>query len=575
MSVPVNRLNDEQKIWYARFVIGAILADEEITPSEVDFMKQVISIVSSPEEKKKLMGLISAKKRPPLTPPEGIAKEILAAIFIELVLIMISDLDFAEQEKVYLKEVSDLFSFTGSYFNEVMQWGQEGLEWKQSQRYLIKKDGNIDNFQVPLSKLNSQQKGWYAKILIATIMLDGLVDETELQFLKAAMSFVDNKKDQQQLVGYVRNKMAPPITKPPNMPEVVLALIFFEVILIVSADEALSYKEQNHLKTIADTCGFSKDFLDKAINWCQEGIKWKQNKNPLISRCKFSKSAPKAQIQGGFDQHPENSSVLVRNFECFICEGREMVTAFQLKPHTQEPNRNIFGITTYLESMGNNDYVDYNLLRVFICPGCFFASTEKNLFRKGANDPVPNELNKPKLKSNWLKTIDKRRTIMQPHIAELSSIERSMPAVTAIYEMAIQTEEAIGEANKDQLHLWQAVALKLTLAEIYMSNGEEQKADEYLAQVETEADNLFRNAQNDLVAIRSARVLFFIGLYRDDVRMAGPYVDYLRNLHLEQSSRLKKNEQAVLKKIFGETQNALKNRSDYTKERLFGYHLNI
>ena len=114
MSVPVQKLNKEQKVWYAKFVIGAILADDEISPSEVDFLKQVISIVDSPAEKKELMQLISTKKRPPLSPPKSIPKEILAAIFIELVLIMISDLDFADKEKEYLQDVSNLFNFSKS-----------------------------------------------------------------------------------------------------------------------------------------------------------------------------------------------------------------------------------------------------------------------------------------------------------------------------------------------------------------------------------------------------------------------------------------------------------------------------
>jgi uncharacterized tellurite resistance protein B-like protein len=111
MSVPVHTLNKEQRVWYANLVISAILADDEISPSEVDFLKQVIVIVSDPEKKKELMARISSKKKSPMTEPPNVAKEILAAIFIELSLIMISDLDFAEDEKAFLKTVADLFRF--------------------------------------------------------------------------------------------------------------------------------------------------------------------------------------------------------------------------------------------------------------------------------------------------------------------------------------------------------------------------------------------------------------------------------------------------------------------------------
>ncbi len=575
MSVPVKQLTREQKIWYAKFVIGAILADDEISPSEVDFLKQVISIVDSPVYKKELMQLISLKKRPPLTAPKGIPKEILSAIFIELILIMISDLDFADKEKEFLKEVSTLFNFAKSYFAELMQWGEDGLEWKNSQKNLVSLERKIDNFRVPLDKLNSLQKKWYACVLIATIMLDGLVEDTELQFLKAAMSFLDNKKDQQQLVGYVRNKMSPPIPKPPDIPEPILRLIFFEVILIVSADESLSYKEQGHLKNIADICGFEDGFLEKAVQWCNQGISWKQNKNPLIARCKFGTTARQAEAHGPLVPFPGNNSVLYRNLECYACGSSKTIKGFQLKAHSQEPNRNIFGITTYLESLGDQDYIDFNQIKVFVCPDCLFASTDKNLFKKSKNEPVPPVLNNPKFKEKWRNGISQRKSRMNTDLKELEGIKRSLPVVINSYVAAVRTALELSKISKDQSYEWQAVTLKLTLSEILMNNGDEVKADETLEDAKAIADDLFRNAANNLIAIRSARLLFYIALYQNDLRVAGPFVDYIRNLYLKQGQDLKPNELAVLKKVYGETQSALKNRAEYKKERLTGYHLDI
>lgn len=574
MSVPVHTLSKDQKIWYARFVIGAILADDEISPSEVDFLKQVINIVEDPAEKKELMGLISTKNRPPLTPPDGISKEVLAAIFIELILIMISDLDFADQEKEYLQEVSDLFNFSNSYFVELMNWGEEGLKWKESQKYLITDDGSVDSFHVPLDKLSSEQKTWYAQILIATIMLDGQVEDTELQFLKAAMSFLDNKRDQQQLVGYVKNKMSPPLQNPPNIQEVILRLVFFEVILIVSADESLSYTEQNFLKSVAQTCGFDDELLNKAVDWCQKGISWKQNKNPLISRCKFSKKSAVSASHGPLEPHPENNSILFRDFECFVCNSKQKFQGFQLKPHTQEPNRNIFGITTYLESLGDNDYIDFNLIKVFVCPNCFFASTDKKLFKRGSSEKTPPFLDDQKFKGLWLKSMDQHRSMMGSNINELGSIKRSPQTALKTYKLSQKSSQLLAKTTRDQSFEWQAITSMLILAEILMSNGNDKKADEIILQAQESANELFKNASNNLIAIRSARLLFFIALYHNDIRTAGPFVDYIRNLQ-DQAGSLKPDEAAVLKKVFGETQNALKNRSDFKKEKLFGYHLEI
>ncbi|NQU62927.1 MAG: hypothetical protein HQ517_01390, partial [SAR324 cluster bacterium] len=342
MSVPVHTLNKEQKVWYANLVISAILADDEISPSEVDFLKQVISIVSDLATKKELMSRISSKKNFPLSEPPGLPKEILAAIFVELSLIMISDLDFADDEKAFLKKVANLFRFEKSYFLELMRWAEEGLAWKISQQDLLSGGESIENFQVSLGQLNSEQRKWYAQALIATIMLDGAIDEMEMSFLKAAVSFVDQKKDQMELMGYVRNKMAPRLIAPPEMPEPVLVYIFIEVIRIVSADESLSYAEQAHLQQISDLCSFSKDQFEKCIAWCNRGISWMQNKNPLITNCKITAKKQLSSLSdSGMELNAENNSVLNREFGCFVCGSKQKVKAYQLKPHTQVANRNI------------------------------------------------------------------------------------------------------------------------------------------------------------------------------------------------------------------------------------------
>ena len=196
MSVPVQHLTPDQRVWYAQLVIAAILADDEIDMSEMEFMKQVLTIVTDPAEKKKLMESIGHKKSPPLVDPPKIKNDILAAVFIELVLIMISDLDFDEKEKDFLKEVADRFSLADHYFLAVMKWGNQGLEWKASQDDLFRK--LPDNFQVPIEQLTALQKLWYAQTLVSSIMCDGVIDKEEVSFIKMASSFVEDPKEKQK-----------------------------------------------------------------------------------------------------------------------------------------------------------------------------------------------------------------------------------------------------------------------------------------------------------------------------------------------------------------------------------------
>ncbi len=577
MSVPVHTLNKEQRFWYANLVISAILADDEISPSEVDFLKQVIVIVSDPEKKKELMARISSKKKSPLTEPPAVAKEILAAIFIELSLIMISDLDFADDEKAFLKTVADLFRFEKTYFLELMRWAEEGLQWKNSQQDLLSQGDKTENFQVSLGQLNAEQRKWYAQALIATIMLDGAIDEMELSFLKAAVSFVENKKDQMELMGYVRNKMSPRLKRPPDMSEGILIHIFIEVIRIVSADESLSYAEQAHLKQISDLCGFDADQFERCVAWCNRGISWMQNKNPLITNCKVVANKQLGSLSGGagLAVNAENSSVLNREFGCFICGSKQKVPAYQLKPKTQEANRNIFGITAYLGSLEGCDYIDFNKVRVITCPTCLFSSFNKDLFKKSGKEKTPDILANTKFRTAWLKDAKNKQAKLGGKKQDLFSLNPSTEAVIKSYELAIQAANILGVANNDESQKWQSVTLLMTLAEIQMNDGDVEDAESNMEKARDRADSLFKNAANVTVSFKAARLLLFIGLFRDDIRTAGTYLDFLREYQFEKQDALSTPEQNVLRKVYGEVKKVMEDRSEYTKDQLMGFHKNV
>ncbi|MDT8447435.1 MAG: hypothetical protein RRB13_11140 [bacterium] len=289
MSVPVNLLKPDQRFWYAQLVVAAILADGEIDASEVEFLRGVIGVVKEPVARQALLAHIEAKQPPPVhEPPSAIPDQILAAIFTELILICIADVDFAVEERTFLEEVAGVMSFTPAYLKMLMNWLEDGLRWKRAQSELLPPSSGFTIGQVPIDQFSSEQRYWYAQLLISTIMLDGRLDEMELQFMKMAVGFVQEKPLKMKLMGYVKNKMSPPLSSPPDFPRDLLILIFVNVIQIVSADESISYSEQTMLKELSDLCGFESDLFARLISWCNQGVSWKGNKNGLIQRVRRS-----------------------------------------------------------------------------------------------------------------------------------------------------------------------------------------------------------------------------------------------------------------------------------------------
>jgi len=568
MTVPVENLSRTQKLWYGNLVLAAILADEEINVSEVDFLKQVIALVD-PQDRPSLMKMLEAKKMPPLMAPSNdMGSEILAAIYLELILIVISDMDYAKEEEEFLNKVAELFSFTTNYKLSLHRWLEEGLKWKLAQSKLI--PGGSSMTSVPLKELNGDQKKWYATTLISTILLDGRVDQMEMSFLKMAISFLDEKKDQAELMAYVKNKMCPTIKSPPGMSNDILTLIFIEVLLIVSADETISFTEQKHLQGISDQCNFDRAHFDSLLNWCNRGVQWKNSKNSLIAKVKRdikpdAANAPQA-LEG-------NNSLHTREFTCHVCESKKKITYYQLKPKSQKPSRNIFGNPTYRAPFDGSDYVDFNKVGLIICPYCYYSSTNKDNFKRTPEDKAPSHLANPKFKETWMRSTPKRGEKFGDHLEETQSYQRSLPCVIAAYQAAIEGEKLLAEIMDSWEHRWTSISLRLVMAEILMSEKKRKPAEEILKSLMEPAKEIFDSRAKPILIYKAARILFLIGLYFGNRQLYSPYYDFFSSLANDKKNPLSAEEGKIVTKIFGELKKAYESRNDYKQESLEGFHL--
>ncbi|MBU2509999.1 hypothetical protein KJ966_01630 [bacterium] len=287
MGVPLHILTQSQRYWYAQMIVAAILADGEITKPETDFIKQILPVLKKPEERIELTNSIANKKSPTIFRPPGVPPKVLAAVFIELALVMISDIDFADTERDFLAEVAHVFQFQDDYYKELLAWCEEGLDWKNKQLDFVSATKRTDLLQVPVSKLNPIQQRWYAETLISSIMSDQQLDMAEVKFLRMAINLIKDENQRKEVTNLVRRNRTPALSSPPSIPKHYLIRIFIEVMLIISADESLDKKEHDYLKQLASLCEFSDNLFARLIAWCVQGIKWKRAKNPLINRCRI------------------------------------------------------------------------------------------------------------------------------------------------------------------------------------------------------------------------------------------------------------------------------------------------
>lgn len=568
MSIPLDSFSNEQKFWYANLVIAAVLADKEIDVSETEFLKQVLTVVQSPNQKKRLMNYVANKEQPPLSAPTGLSKEVLAAIYVELILIMISDLDLAENEKSFLEKIGSLFKFDPKYIRKVFKWGEKGLEWKQAKSQII---GTHIPDHVPLKTLTSEQKQWYAETLISSIMSDGQIDREEVAFVKMASAMIDSKSERQKLMGYMKNKMCPPLLPPPKMPKEVVYQIFIEVLMIVSADETVSYKEKLHLQELSDLCGLTPEQFEKMMDWCNTGIKWKQSKNQLIAEVKLKSVTPSK----GPKVNSQYNSLLERKVKCYICNSDTPFTSFYLKPNTHKPDRNVFGIITYADTFKGYDFIDFNHIKVSICPTCFFASPQKEYFKKVKTGVPPENLTNKKFVTHWLKNLKTRKLLFENNLTELNTIDPSLDTVAKMYKTAIEVSNLIHKTSQKDEQKWVEISLYLNLAEIYSETGHKEVAEDILMTAVQISEQLFKTAKSCLLSIKCARILLIAALYRKDYRSANDYMKFLSEEKSRNFSHYQPSELVFLSKVYKEAKHFIENKAELKKENLVGFHKDI
>lgn len=568
MSIPLNSFTNDQKYWYASLVIAAVLADKEIDVSETEFLKQVLTVIQDPAQKKQLMNYIAKKEQPPITPPENLNKEQLAAIYVELILIMISDIDFADHEKEFLTTIGNLFKFEPKYIQDLLKWAEKGLSWKKKRSQLC--DAPVPD-QVPLKKLSADQKQWYAQTLISTIMSDGQIDREEVSFVKMAAAMIESPVERQKLINYMKNKMCPPLSAPPGIPREIILQIFMEVLMILSADEIISYKENIHLKKLADLCQMETTQFDIMMDWCNTGIKWKKSKNQLISECRLKTN----KITKGQTVNEKYNSITERNVRCYICDSEEEFTTYYLKPQTHKPDRNIFGIITYSSTFEGFDYINYNIIKVSVCPKCFFASAQKEHFKKTEYTKAPTNLTNETFVKHWLDNIETRKMLFENNMGDLNTIEPDLGTVTKSYKTAIEVSNLLHKTNKDDNQKWIEISLYLNLAEIYSEYGEKEAAEDTLITAVEVSEQLFKTAHSPLLSIRCARILLIAALYREDLQAANDYMKFLQEEKMKNIENYKPDERVFLNKVYKEAKTEMENRKDLKKEKLAGFHKKI
>lgn len=423
--------------------------------------------------------------------------------------------------------------------------------------------------EVPLHKFSQEQKFWYAQLLASAVMADDNVDQFEVEFLKQAVGFLGNTPEQKKLMNMVQIKRVPLPSACLVEDKHVLASIFTELVSIVIADEVLATHEIAFLKDVSLLFDFTDSYHEQLMDWCRAGVKWRQQKSTLIQGCEQKTTLPFEEVEKTKVQ--SSKYYIPLKLTCFVCEGEQRITYHRHKVEDKHVPANIFGIPVYTFFKKKNYPVDFNKLKVAVCPNCYFSSSDPSLFRKDTTQLVPKLMRKGDFIDKWLGNREQFSPIIQPYKSDLQTDNRSLDTAIAALKMGYTTHLTLAKADdKTMDHQRAAVSILMSMSEVQASAGMAKDSVKTLLQARKLTQSIFSKLSEG-ETVKSARLLFYMGLYVGDLKASSKYLEYLRKMQNEKGDTLPPEYSKVLIANLMEMTQSWQDRNNFHRNALRGF----
>ncbi len=507
----IGKLPRNIKDWFARAVVGMIWADGYIDKAEIEYLKGIIGCINDPMIVHSTLEMVKENQIPPLEPVR--LDEVQAYnIMRHLATISIVDKDLATAEENFLKYVGV----------------QLGLQKEVAEKFL-----------------KGARKRLSGSRFVAQLILgDEAHDVT-------CFGFTEN-----ECMFFCERSINP------------LARLTLQ--LYREQDRKKAGKER-YQPIVAETmwCRAVKsqlgDYVIKATFKHTigegEGIR-------LVFHNKQTDHKHKGRLK------PSNSSLLGFYVNCYAC-GKKDIPFWQLRLKSMHSKNNLFGIPVYDKAMGENDFCDFNLIQVAVCPRCFFASNQLDSFQRQDKAQTAALFDTQAFNMKWQPSTQKRKKIVGDNNKWLSSEKRTAIQAIRSYQLAVETHDKISRVCIDREvinHKRKSVSFLLTQAELLMNQGEANRAKLNLKEAERRLESIFSNLEKD-AGIRAAFILVMIKIYFNNYEDIGSYLNFLNNYSKIHTVTTGSSELKALNHAMVMTKEAWQRRDEINHKKMKRFHL--
>lgn len=453
--------------------------------------------------------------------------------------------------------------------------------------------------------LNDEAQDWLSRAAIGIICADREISRPEKLFLEAILKHDRKEERVLKYLDMIKGNIQPKLEILRVGEETAFKLLD-NLAWILVANRTVKLAEEKYFEFICSTVGVDDKIASGFLSMAKTRIKsnyirhqtrqkiietpltyhpdlqppthmMKQSANPDESTATATQS-PEQESTKPVESEPQisrsihNNSIKIRQFTCFVCESDEPIQFNILESKSQKPEHNVFGIPSYRNPNEGFEFIDFNTVKLAVCPSCYFTSFHKEHFCKRPTDEPPAFIASRPFISFWMESIfNRQEKILNFDLNDYFNLRPSPELVETIYDFGIQVAEAGSEISEEAGIKWQEVAIKLTLAEILSERKAEEKANKLLKECLEKARVIFETSYDLEYTYRAGRIIFYLALYFEDKIAYGEMYDYF-----SRSVNEKKNQSAdevkLLKKVTEELKKSFEDREAYAKKSLIGLH---
>ncbi len=275
----------------------------------------------------------------------------------------------------------------------------------------------------------------------------------------------------------------------------------------------------------------------------------------------------------------ENSCLRGVSVRCHMC-GQGDVPFLLLQKRKMLTKENIFGVPSYVKSLPGQDFCDYNLLRMSVCPKCYFSSSDILHFQKPTEKesfPAP-PFDKGIILDEWTKSIPQRKKRIESLLDGFFDEKRSFEQALIAYDLGVMTSDEVFKVDKRKDIKYrnydpkrQAVSYLMFKAELLMSHDQPQAADKTLEEASARLEEIFPFL-NDEPCIKAGFLMGMFGLYFDDKKQIRRALSFLRGYNQDGKVKKGSDEYKTLHIKVNKLNEAYEDQADYNKDNLKSFH---